>query len=148
MPLPQHSSTVRTVTPETTLIEAARIMVRDQVGALLIRKDADSLVEGIFTDRDLVKEVAEGTDLETATAARFTGRPIQRLPVDSSRREITEKMRRHGVRRIPLHDEDDEIVGIVALDDLVFELGQELFDLGHAIKTEITREEPWPDPDL
>lgn len=100
-----------------------------------------------MTDCDIVREIAKGSDPAASTMARFMGRPVTTLPENATREEITKKMRSHGIRRIPLVDGDGELVGIVSFGDLIFEIGEELFDLSHAIETGRVHEEPWPDPD-
>jgi CBS domain-containing protein len=145
MSLSQLTSSIGTVRPDATLREAAHIMIRDSIGSLLIYKTTGGAVEGILTDRDIVREIAEGRDPERTNVAVFLGRPVKTLPEEASRGEITGAMRMHGVRRIPLVDEAGRVTAMVSLDDLLIEAGSELFDLSRAIKTEFEREAPLPD---
>lgn len=147
MPLDHRSGTPVTIKPTATLAHAAKLMVQSQVGALLIRKDPTSPIEGILTDRDIVKEVAEGRDVAATTAARYVGRPVETVSVSATRGEIAKKMRTHGVRRIPFVDDSGDLAGVVTMDDLIFEMGTELFDLSRAVETGLTHEMPWPDSD-
>ena len=147
MSLSQLASTVQTIRPDTSLSEAAHIMARDSVGALLIREEKLGPLEGILTDRDIVKEIAEGCDPKRTTVARFLGRPVTTLAEGSTRSEITSSMRVHGIRRIPLVDSEGRVTRIVALDDLLIEIGQEMFDIARAIRVEFQHEASAPDPD-
>ena len=147
MSLSQLAVTVRIVSSQTTLEQAARQMMSDSIGALLIRDDAGGPVTGIVTDRDLVKQIASGLDPKTANLEPFKGLRVHMVPEGATRAEITRAMRQHGVRRMPVVDPNGDVTGLVSLDDLLLELGQELFDLARAIKAEFQHEAPTPDPD-
>ena len=146
MSLSQIATTVRSISRETTLSEAARVMIRDSIGSLLICKEAGAVIEGILTDRDIVREIAEGRDPSQSTVADFTSRPVVTQPMGATRREIAGTMKTHGVRRIPLVDEKGKVVAIVSLDDVLIESSAELFDLARAIRAEFQHEAPDPDP--
>jgi len=147
MSLDENTPAIQSIPPETMLCEAARIMERDSVGALLICEEAGGLIQGILTDRDIVKQIAGGLDPEQTSVAAFLEQPVTTLPEGASRREITREMRIHGIRRIPLVDREGRVTRLVSLDDLLMELGEEMFDIGHAIRAELHHEAPDPDPD-
>ncbi len=148
MSLSQLATTVRIVSPQTTLEQAARHMTNESIGSLLIRDDAEGAVRGIVTDRDLVKQIAAGHDPKTTTLEGFVGLRVHMVPEGATRGEITRAMRQHGVRRMPIVNQEGDVTGLVSLDDLLMELGQELFDLSRAIHAEFRHEAPTPDPDL
>lgn len=135
MRLSQLAETVQTIPPETKLAEAARIMARDSVGALLIGQKSDGAIEGIITDRDIVLEIARGCDPETASVAPFTERPVSTAHESTPLLEIARKMKSHGIRRIPLVDDSGHVTRIVSLDDLLVELGEVLADMAGAIRS-------------
>ena len=145
MSLSQLTTTVGTVRPDTTLREAAHIMSRDSIGTLLITKERGGALEGILTDRDIVREVGSGRDPEQTRVSVFMRQPVKTLPEGASRREITAAMRTHGVRRIPLVDVAGQVRAVVSFDDLLMEAGAELYDLSRAIKTGFDHEAPEPD---
>jgi CBS domain-containing protein len=147
MTLSKIKSTVSTIRPDTTLREAARLMERDSVGALLISSEVHGPVEGILTDRDIVKEVGRGENPEKTTVSGFFRRPVTMISEDSSRREMTQKMKAHGIRRLPLTDSTGQVTGIVSLDDLLVEISAEMADLGRAVRAEFHREGAGPDVD-
>ena len=147
MNLSQLGETVRAVDAQTTVQETARIMVRDGIGAVLVRKEADGPISGIVTDRDLVKLIAQGVDPSRETLEAFAGVVLRTDSIDATRAELTHTMRVNGVRRLPLVDEHGDVQGIVSLDDLLIELSQEIFDLGRAIRVEMRQEAPVPDAD-
>jgi len=147
MGLSQLSSTVRTIRSDTTLREAAHIMARDSLGTLIISDSAGDSVDGILTDRDIVKEIGDGRDPERSSVAEFAKRPVTTMTVGSSRAEILKKMKTHGIRRVPLVDGSGRVSGLVSLDDVLVEMGEEMSEIRQTINVEFQNEAPMPDPD-
>lgn len=145
MSLSQLTTSIGHVRSDTTLREAARIMIRDSIGSLLICKENAGGVEGILTDRDIVREIASGRDPDRTSVGVFIGPPVKTLPQGATRQEITGAMRMHGIRRIPLVDEGGQVTAVASLDDLLVEMGTEIFDLARAIKVGFDHESSGPD---
>jgi len=108
--------------PDTKVTEAAHLMRQKHVGDLIIvdEPDGDRVPVGVVTDRDIVVEVL-GNDLDPV-ATRVGD--IMRTPVViASEHEDTavavERMRVHGVRRIPVVGRGGALVGVITLDDLL-----------------------------
>ncbi|MBN2365498.1 MAG: CBS domain-containing protein, partial [Calditrichaeota bacterium] len=47
-----------TVSPDTTIVEALRIMIENQIGAILIKEN--DKITGIWTERDLMRNTVQG----------------------------------------------------------------------------------------
>lgn len=109
----------KTVTPETSVVEAARLMTNEDVGPLPVVEGGELV--GILTDRDLVvRVIAEGRDLEsTLVGDVYSGRPVTVSPDDRVDRALA-LLGQHQVRRLPVA-EDGRIVGIVAQADIARE---------------------------
>jgi len=136
-------SSVATIRPDCSLREAARLMDMFSVGALLITEASEGPVQGIVTDRDVVRAIGQGAEAAQETVARFTERKLETLRADGpSLRQVAEHMARTGVRRLPVVDEQGRAVGIVSLDDLLVELGEDLGNLAAAIKRGFSQEHP------
>lgn len=106
-------------TPETTAREAAGLMREYDCGGIPV---VDSLEQrhllGIVTDRDLaIRGVAVGKDPETPVRELYTERPHTALP-DDEIETVRQVMIKHKVRRVPVADRDNVVVGIVAQADL------------------------------
>ena len=130
---------VATVEPGFTVREAARRMLERSVGALVII-DGESRPVGIITDRDLVSLIAEGVDPDGATIGCFAGQMLQTVAVVDGMRDVTEKMHKHGVRRLPVVDAAGRLAGIVSLDDILVLLGRELGDVAETIENQFAQE--------
>jgi CBS domain-containing protein len=105
-----------TVTPKTTLAEAAKLMERLDIGAVLVVESEQ--LRGIVTDRDIaVRGVARGLDPATAKVRdAFTPNAISISPT-ASVQDAIQMMRDHDVRRLPVV-ESGRPIGIVSLGDL------------------------------
>lgn len=131
-------------TPETTVLAAARLMRQKHVGDVVVveDEDGDHLPIGVVTDRDIVVEVL-GKELEPA---RTRLRDIMRTPVVIGRAsedvsQVLERMKAHGVRRIPVMDEHGKLGGILSLDDLLKRLASDAAALAEVVAREQDREQ-------
>lgn len=104
-----------------TLVEAARMMARLDVGALPICGE-DQRLKGMLTDRDIVvKCLAQGGDPATATAGSLAeGKPVT-IGADDDIRDALTTMEKHQVRRLPVIDGHD-LVGIISQADIALSL--------------------------
>jgi len=110
------------VTPQDTVFEAARIMRDSDVGAVPVVEDRNSRrLAGVITDRDIaVRCIAEGRDGNCAVADLMSSDLVTARPDDDVKR-IMDQMKSEQVRRIPVVDDDNRVVGIIAQADLALE---------------------------
>ncbi len=107
---------VLTIEPTVTLGEAARAMRRRDVGAAVVYEDGKLI--GIFTERDLLRAIAESRHPDQHhVRAYMTPDPIT-LPPDHAPSEAAQIMSERKFRHIPVV-EDGELIGIVSIRDLV-----------------------------
>jgi len=134
---------VLVATPETTVTEAARLMRQHHVGDLVVvaGENGSRVPTGIVTDRDIVLGgVATGLDPSIFTIGDLVTETLVTVREDLGVFECIQKMRIKGVRRMPVMDAQNKLVGIVSVDDLVQLLGQELGELGRLISREQAKE--------
>jgi len=108
-------------TPRTTVLEAAHLMHRHHIGDLVVVEDEETKQSplGIITDRDIVIEVlARGLDPSTTLVGSISRSPMVVAQEDEDSHFTLERMRDHGVRRMPVIGRHGRLVGIVTLDDL------------------------------
>ncbi len=105
-----------TITPQTTVREAARLMTQRHIGAAMVL--SDGRLVGIFSERDLSQRVvAAGLDPETTrVGAVMTGNPVTIGPRDTAM-DALELMRTHRFRHLPVIDQGQP-VGMVSVRDL------------------------------
>jgi CBS domain-containing protein len=132
-----------TVQPQTTLAECAQIMRNQHVGSVIVVDDKgrrDNPV-GIVTDRDIVIEtVAVDLDAKTLTAGDVMATPLATVNDTDDILDALAKMRERGVRRLPVVNADGALAGIIAVDNLLEALAEQLDSIVRVIKAEQTKE--------
>jgi CBS-domain-containing membrane protein len=102
---------------------AARAMVRRDCGALPVVNDNGRLI-GMITDRDIVtRVVARGLDTRRARVDECMSDRVFACYEDDLIESCLWLMSRHQVRRIPVVDDRDRVVGIVSQADLARHAG-------------------------
>ena len=111
----------RCVTPRTSIQEAARLMKSEDVGALpVVESEGSKRLVGMVTDRDIaIRVVADGRDIGSATVSDVMSKGTTTAKVSDSVDDVMKVMGREQVRRIPIVDERNELVGIVSQADVV-----------------------------
>lgn len=113
--------------PSDGLQMAARHMVEYNCGFLPVVESQDNRrLVGVLTDRDIVaRVVARGVDCNSATVqdAMTTGRLWSVAP-DAVVDEVIDKMEEGQVRRIPVVDAENGVVGVIATADIALELDE------------------------
>jgi CBS domain-containing protein len=130
---------VHTVKQSSTVADAARLMCTHSVGALVITDEAGTAM-GVITDRDLVWMVSEGLDPKIATVDEFARGRLVTAQLTESLSDVIKRMRAWGVRRLPVLDPENRLIGLVSLDDILVLLGREMFDIAETIDGEIKHE--------
>ena len=134
---------VVTVIPSATLAECAQIMRNQHVGSVIVIDDQAKRDDprGIVTDRDIVIEaVAVGLDPSTLTAGDVMTTPLATVRDGDDILDALARMREHGVRRLPVLDDAGHLSGIIAVDNLLEALAEQLDGVVRVLKAEQTRE--------
>ncbi|QDG53704.1 CBS domain-containing protein [Persicimonas caeni] len=138
------SKNVVTATEDESLFKAAYQMRENHVGDVVVvrQKNGQRRPVGILTDRDIVTAmVAVGEDdFAETTVARAMSDVLIMAREDDDLVEILNNMQANGVRRVPVIDTDDNLVGIVTYDDILRELSGELAKLSQVVDAEVARE--------
>lgn len=111
-------------TPETSSQDAARMMQDNDCGSLPVVESRNSMkLAGMVTDRDLALRVlGRGMDANTPVREAMT-KNVSSVKVDDDLNAVERVMTGQQVRRVPVVDGQDRVVGIVAQADLARELG-------------------------
>ena len=110
------SRDVQTVTPESTAQEAAGFMLQADAGAIPVT-DGERVI-GMITDRDIaVRGVAEGRGPDTPVRELMTNGVVTARE-DDDIEDVAIRMSDEQVRRMPIVDQNERLVGIVSLADV------------------------------
>lgn len=105
-------------TPETTLDEVAKLMVRKNCGEIPVIDRFDHPV-GVVTDRDIVcRVVAQGKNPMAHTASECMTQPVVTVGTLASLEDVVSTMEKHQIRRVPVVDERGCCAGIIAQADV------------------------------
>ncbi len=106
-------------TGDTDALTAAGMMRHRHVGALVI-VDSENTPIGVVTDRDLVVQVlAEGLDPRKTSIGPLARKPVVIAEEEEELKAAVERMRTHGIRRLPIVNRSGALVGITTLDDVL-----------------------------
>lgn len=109
------SSPVRTVTPETSVREAGKVMLEHGIGSVIVA-DGD-LIEGILTATDFVRIMAEGDADPDGSVETAMSTDLVTTTADESARAVADVMIEHGFHHVPVVDGDD-VIGVITTTDL------------------------------
>jgi CBS domain-containing protein len=128
-----------TVRDNEPLINVLRIMRDKNIGSMIIT-DEGGKVLGVFTERDLVRLVANNEDVSSFTIGDVMTRPVIAVEADASLIKAVHIMAKHGIRHLPVIDSNGKVVGIISIRDAAITLARLLVDIGIG-SLEITEEE-------
>ena len=112
----------KTVKPSDDIQVAARIMRDEDTGAVPVI-EGDRVV-GMITDRDIViRAIADG-DFECTIDDIVSDDVVCATP-DMSTAEAAELMSEHQIRRLPVVDDDERLVGILSIGDIAVKEGRD-----------------------
>lgn len=118
----RHVRDVMTPNPESvserdSLLQAARIM-RDKDTGIVPVVDGRKII-GLITDRDIVvRAVADGKDLSNMKVNEVMTKQVRSVKEDTPVDEVLNLMSSAEIRRVPVVNQSDELVGIVSIGDL------------------------------
>lgn len=134
---------VVTCNRDTKIDEVAQLMRQHHVGDVVVIEESKGkqVPVGILTDRDIVTSViALKLDPAMFSAGDLISRKIITVREDLGVFEAIQEMRRHGVRRMPVLDQEGTLVGIISIDDLFALLAEEMAELAKLISKEQVEE--------
>jgi len=110
------SSPVVTVTIKDTIGSAADIMVKHEIGSIVVLDD--DIPIGIVTERDIVKLLVKKKDALQKPLKTLLSKPLITATSRTSVQKALETMLRHKIRRLPIIDRK-RLLGIVTEKDLM-----------------------------
>lgn len=130
---------VITVAPKASVVEACELMRKHHVGAVVIVEESGNSKRplGVLTDRDVAVEVvALGIAPATLKVSEVVQRPVTTVREDAGYAETVRLLSVNGVRRMPVVDENGNLVGIITVDDILRQLAGPIAALSDLVARE------------
>ena len=131
------------VEEDGSITETARIMREYHVGDVIIVRSqhGKQIPKGILTDRDIALEiVAKSADPEIVRAGDAMSYELTTVNEDDDLMHAIEIMRDKGIRRLPVVDIDEALVGILTVDDVLDLFSEVFIDIVHLVDQQRRRE--------
>jgi CBS domain-containing protein len=129
-----------TASPSTALVEVARLMLEENVGAVVITQSPldRPVVVGIVTDRDIVRtQFSRAAALSELHAEDAMTRDPLVLNEDQSVAGALGSMQARRVRRAPVINASGMLSGMVSSDDLLAQASDELANLAKLVSCQV-----------
>jgi CBS domain-containing protein len=112
--------------PDDRVVKVAQLMQRENIGSIpVIENEQTQKLVGIVTDRDLaLKIVAKGQDAKSTKVEAVMTRQVVTCRAGDDLQKALDAMAEHQLRRIPIVDNDNKIVGIIAQADVATRVNQ------------------------
>lgn len=105
-----------TISPEATLYEAVKIMVANNIGAIVVTESEE--VVGIWTERDLLRQSAEeGFDLKKAIVKDYMSRELKTAPANEPIYKLQDMISGLYIRHLFIACEG-KIIGLLSAGDI------------------------------
>lgn len=132
------------VNRDQTILDAAKLMREYHVGDVVVveERKGENVPIGILTDRDIViKILAQDLDAGKVQISDAMSFDLLTALEEDEILETVKRMRGRGVRRIPVVNAQGGLEGIIAVDDLVDLLAEQMADLVALISSEQRQEQ-------
>ena len=112
--------------PNDMVAKVAKLMKRENIGPIpVIENEETRKLVGIVTDRDLaLKIVAEGRDAKSTKVEAVMTRKVVTCRAEDDLQIALDAMSQHQLRRIPIVDNDNKILGIISQADVATRVDQ------------------------
>lgn len=111
------SRDVTLANPQITIEEAAKEMKTGDFGAIPIGENGQLL--GMITDRDIVvRSIAEGKEPKSTTVREVMSENVASCYEDQDVNEVIETMGERQIRRMPVLNREEKLVGMLAIGDV------------------------------
>lgn len=128
---------------DESVAAAAKLMRERHVGCLVVvdEEGGKRVPVGMLTDRDItVSVVAPGLDPEAILVGDVMSSELLSVEEDAGIAETVELMRVRGIRRLPVTGRGGALIGLIAADDILSLLAEEIAGIAGMISREERRE--------
>lgn len=123
---------------DDNVFSAMQLMNTNSISSIVIVQD--SKPTGIITERDIVRLIHAETDLDSTFLKEVMSHPVQTAASGISAHSAAELIRKQGIRRLVITDEDGKLAGIVTETDIIKGLQSEYINLlKEVIETQVVQ---------
>jgi len=128
---------VVTADPDTPIRTVVAKMAEEDVGCVVVVDEERPI--GVITDRKVALALEETPDLSERTAEELVSDDLITGRTDMNLFQVVQQFNEATIRRLPIVDEDETLIGILTLDDVLVVLGTELHNAVEVIKAQSPR---------
>ncbi len=129
---------VVTASRDMTVAEAARLMRAKNVGTVVVVNGRKPI--GLLTDRDIaVGVVGQGKDPTTTLMGHVMRKSLTVIRDTAGILDVAKLLGKTGLRRLPVVNKAGAMVGIIALDDVMMLLGNEMAHMASGLARGLKR---------
>jgi CBS domain-containing protein len=110
---------VVTARKNNTAKSATQLLFKRHVGAVVVTND-EKKCEGIFTERDAIRVVAQNIPLDSSLEQVMT-KNVVTVHEDATFEEARRKILAHKIRHLPVVDSNGKLVGLIAVRQILNE---------------------------
>ena len=109
---------VMTLDSGDSVLKAAKTLRENTIGSVVVLENGKAV--GILTERDIAfKVVAEGADPKKTLIKSIMGKPLKVISADTGLQEAALALKTHKIKRLPVIDKNEKLVGIITEDDML-----------------------------
>ena len=113
---------VQTISPTASVVDAATALYDHDIGSLIVSDHGEDRPVGIVTKSDINMVVAEGKTPNEVSVEEIMSTPITSTTTTDTVQTAAELMRDHSIKKLPVMNEEGELVGMLAASDLTYYL--------------------------
>jgi CBS domain-containing protein len=111
---------VVTARDNITAKRAIEMLYKKHVGSIVVTDDEEKCI-GVFTERDAIRIVAQKVSLDTPLKKVMTKKVVT-IGEDATLEEARRRIVSHGIRHLPVVDQEGKLVGLLAVRGFLDEL--------------------------
>ncbi len=106
------------IDPTASVVELVTTLRDRNLGAVVVSADGRT-VDGIVTERDVVRHLADGPEFLSSPVSAIMTSVVHTCNQDDSVRSLMEIMTNERIRHLPVVDDEQRLGGIVSIGDIV-----------------------------
>lgn len=115
------------VSPEISIDSCVKLMLKEKVGSLIVQEN--DILKGIVTEKDLVaKVILKNLDTKRTKVSRIMSTILVTVHPDASVIESVKQMTKYEIRRLPVVDKSNNLLGLLTINDIL-RVQPQLFEL-------------------